>query len=79
LVNRGGDGRDQSRMTKLFGALLFGLIRVLVADLISQAALKFCAWLDAKIPGRWPRVILGGLMGLAAYFIFPVIMGIIGL
>ena len=64
-------------MARLFGELLFVLIRIFIADLIRQAVLKVCAWLDTKIPGRTTRIVLGGSLGLAAYFIFPIIISII--
>jgi hypothetical protein len=63
-------------MAKLIGEVLFGLVRVLIADLLKQAAVKVCAWLDTKIYGRTTRIVLGGLLGLAAYFIFPIILGL---
>ena len=64
-------------MAKVLGELLLVMVRILVVDLMGQAVVKFCAWLDTKVPGRTPRIILGGLLGLAAYFIFPIILGIL--
>ena len=63
-------------MAKLFVELLLWLIRILVVDLLGQAVVKFCAWLDTKITGRWPRLIIGGLLGLAAFLLFPIIFGL---
>ena len=63
-------------MAKLVGELFFGLVRILIADLLKQAAVKVCAWLDAKIQGRTTRLVLGGFLGIAAYFIFPIILGL---
>ena len=62
-------------MAKVLGELLLVMVRILVVDLMGQAVVKFCAWLDTKVPGRTPRIVLGGLLGLAAYFIFPIILG----
>ena len=64
-------------MAKLVVELLLWLIRVLVMDLLWQAVTKLCAWLDTKIAGRWPRLIVGGLLGLAAFFLFPIILGLL--
>jgi hypothetical protein len=64
-------------MAKLLVELLLWLIRVLVVDLLWQAAVKLCAWLDTKMTGRWPRLIVGGLLGLAAFFLFPIILGLL--
>ena len=66
-------------MAKLVGELLFGLVRILIEDCLKQTALKVCAWLDTKVHGRTTRFVLGGLLGLAAYFIFPIIMGLFAL
>ena len=66
-------------MTKFFEEMLFYLVRVIIFDLVSQAVFKFCVWLDMKIPGRWPKIIVGGLLGFAAYFIIPIVMGLLGL
>ena len=66
-------------MAKLFGELLFYLVRVIFIDLISAAVFKFFAWLDMQIPGRWPKIIFAGLMGLVAYFLIPILIGILGL
>ena len=63
-------------MDKLFGELFFGLVRILIADLLKQAAVNVCAWLDTKIHGRITRLIIGGVLGLAVYFAFPIIMGL---
>jgi hypothetical protein len=63
-------------MAKLVGELFFGLVRILIADLLKQAAVKVCAWLDTKIQGRTTRLVLGGFLGIAAYFIFPIILGL---
>jgi hypothetical protein len=35
-------------MDKLFGELLFGLVRVLVEEWLKEAGLKFSTWLDTK-------------------------------
>jgi hypothetical protein len=63
-------------MAKLVGELFFGLVRILIADLLKQAAVKVCAWLDTKVQGRTTRLVLGGFLGIAAYFIFPIILGL---
>jgi hypothetical protein len=65
-------------MAKLFGELVIYLIRVIIFDLISAAVFKFFVWLDMQIPGRWPKLIVGGLLGIVAYFAIPIIMGLLG-
>ena len=65
-------------MAKLLGELLLDLLRVLVGDLPRQAAVKVGAWLDKNIEGRRTKMIVGLLLGVAAYFLFPIILGILG-
>jgi hypothetical protein len=63
---------------ELFVEMVLWFVRVLVMDLLWQGVVKLCAWLDTKIPGRlWPRLIIGGLLGLAAFFLFPIILGLL--
>ena len=66
-------------MAKLLGELLFGLLRVLVGDLLKGVALRVGAWLDQNIRGRRVKIVVGLLLGVAAYFLFPIILGILGL
>jgi hypothetical protein len=66
-------------MAKLLGELLFDLFRVLVGDVVKQAAVKVGAWLDKNIRGRRTKIVVGLLLGLAAYFVFPIVLGILGL
>ena len=63
---------------ELFVDLVLWIVRVVVMDLLWQGAVKLCAWLDTKIAGRWPRLIVGGLLGIAAFFLFPIILGLFG-
>lgn len=66
-------------MAKLFGELLFYVIRVIVFDLIAAAVLKSFAWLAMQVPGRWPKFIVLFVLGIAAYFAAPIIMALLGL
>jgi hypothetical protein len=63
-------------MAKIVGELLFGLVRILVGDLLKQAAVKVGAWLDSRVHGRTTRLVLGLFLGVAAYFIYPIILGL---
>jgi hypothetical protein len=67
------------RMSNVIGELLVGLARTLIGDWLKQAAVRACAWLDTRVHGRIARFVLGGLLGIAAYFIFPIIMGLFSL
>ncbi|WP_407112293.1 hypothetical protein [Bradyrhizobium sp. LMG 9283] len=66
-------------MVAFFAELLFDLVRSLVGSWLREAAVAVCAWLDTKIHGRAARFVVGGLLGIAAYFLIPVIAGLLGL
>ena len=66
-------------MAKLLGELLFDLLRVLVGDLLKGLALRAGRWLDQNIQSRRVKIVVGLLLGVAAYFLFPIILGILGL
>ncbi|MDI3560263.1 hypothetical protein [Bradyrhizobium sp. Arg816] len=65
-------------MAAFLAELLFDLVGSLVGSWLRQAAAAVCAWLDTKIHGRAARFVVGGLLGLAAYFLVPVIAGLLG-
>jgi hypothetical protein len=63
-------------MADLIGKMLFGLIRILVEEWLKQIAIKVCARLETKVHGRMARFVLGGFLGLAAFFALPIILGL---
>jgi hypothetical protein len=66
-------------MANILGELLLSLIRTTVADWAYSLWIKLATWLDPKIKARWAKVAVGGFLGLAAYFLIPVVMGLLGL
>ena len=66
-------------MAKLFGELLFAMVRVFVQGLAYSLFLTVGAWLDTKIHGRRTKIVVGFLLGLAAYVLFPIFAGLSGL
>ncbi|MBB4367759.1 hypothetical protein GGD63_000528 [Bradyrhizobium sp. cir1] len=66
-------------MAALVAELLLDLVRSLIGDWLRQAAVAVCAWLDTRIRGRAARFVVGGLLGIAAYFLIPVVAGLLGL
>lgn len=66
-------------MAALVAELLFDLVRYLAASWLRQAAVAICEWLDTKIHGRAARFVVGGLLGIAVYFLIPVIASLVGL
>ena len=66
-------------MTNILGEILFALVRTIIAGWAYSLWIKLATWLDPKIKGHWAKVAVAGLLGLAAYFIIPVVMGLLGL
>lgn len=65
-------------MAAFVAELLFDLVGSLVGNWLKQAAVGVCAWLDTKIHGRAARLVVGGFLGLTAYFLIPVFAGLLG-
>ena len=40
--------------------------------------LRAGAWLDTKIGGRTTKVVIGMILGLAAYILIPIFVGLLG-
>jgi hypothetical protein len=66
-------------MANILGELLLSVIRTVIAGWAYSLWIKLATWLDPKIKGRWAKLAVGGLLGLAAFFIIPVVMGLLGL
>ncbi|MDI1265020.1 MAG: hypothetical protein PS018_17355 [bacterium] len=66
-------------MAGFIGELLFAIVRSVIADGAYALFVKVGAWLDTKIAGRTAKVIIGMLLGLAAFFLIPVFFGLLDL
>ena len=66
-------------MAAFLAELLLDLVRCLVGGWLRRAAVAICGWLDTMVHGRAARFVVGGLLGIAAYFLIPVIAGRLGL
>lgn len=66
-------------MAAFLAELLFDLVRALVGSWLREAAVAICAWLDTKIHSRTARLLVGLLLGAAAFFLIPAISGLLGL
>ena len=68
-------------MSKIIGELVVGLVRftvsILMSVILSEAFQKMGIWLDAKILGRRTKFLIAGLIGIAAYFLFPILTGLV--
>ena len=67
-------------MSKILGGVLFAIVRSIIDDLVisilKPIGLKFATWLDTKIQGQRTKVVVGGFLGLAAYFLLPIILSL---
>ena len=63
-------------MAKLIGELLFAMVGSLIKDWGNSLFLKVGAWLDTRIHGRTTRIVVGLLLGIAAYFLIPIVTGL---
>ncbi|WP_247821601.1 hypothetical protein [Bradyrhizobium sp. 187] len=66
-------------MANILGELLFALIRSIVAGWAYALWVKLATWLEPKIQRRWVKIAVGGLLGLAAFFMIPIVMALLGL
>jgi hypothetical protein len=62
-----------AQMAKLIGELPFAMVGSLIKDWGNSLLLKVGAWLDTRVHGRTTRIVIGLLLGLAAYGLFPII------
>ena len=65
-------------MASFVGEMIFGLVRFLFEDWLRQVAIRFCTWLDPMVQGRLAKLVIGGLLGLAAFFLAPALTGLLG-
>ena len=71
-------------MAKLLGELLFELlgafIRGAVRSFLEQTIIvRLGTWLDTKIHLRTVKIVLGLLLGVGAYFLIPIVLGLLSL
>ncbi len=70
-------------MANAIGQLLFAMVRAFIEgwanSFLSQIIQNVGAWLDTKIHGRTARIVVGMLLGLAAYLLFPIVAGLLSL
>jgi len=66
-------------MAKLIGELLFAMVGSLIKDWGNSLFLRVGAWLDTRVHGRTTRIVVGILLGIAAYFFIPIVIGLFSL
>lgn len=66
-------------MAAFVAELLFDLVRALVGSWLRESAFAISARLDTGIHSRTARIVVGLLLGAAAFFLIPAITGLMGL
>lgn len=66
-------------MAAFVAELLFDVVRALVGSWLREAAFAIGAWVDTQIQSRTARMVIGLLLGAAAFFLIPAIAGVLGL
>jgi hypothetical protein len=66
-------------MAGIIGDILIAIVRWLLADWAHALLIKAGTWLDAQMTGRTAKIVAGLSLGLAAYFLIPVLAGLLGL
>jgi hypothetical protein len=64
-------------MAKLVGELLLEMVGAFIRGWAYSLMLKVGTWLDTKIPGRKTKIAVGMLLGVAAYFLIPIVSGLL--
>ncbi|MBR0775350.1 hypothetical protein JQ625_10955 [Bradyrhizobium diazoefficiens] len=65
-------------MAAFLAELLFDFVGSLIGNWLRQVFVAVCGWLDTGIHGRAARLVVGGLLGVAAYFLIPIVIGLLG-
>jgi hypothetical protein len=60
-------------MAKFIGELLLEMVSAVIKGWAYSLMLRAGAWLDTKIPGRKTKIVVGMLLGVAAYFLIPIV------
>jgi len=71
--------RRPNAMAAFLAELLFDLVRAVVGSWLREAAFAVGAWVDTKIQSRRARLVIGLVLGAAAFFLIPFISGLLGL
>ena len=64
-------------MAKFIEELLLSMINALIRGWVNALFLKAATWLDTRVHGRAARIVVGLLLGLAAFFVFPIVSGLV--
>ena len=63
-------------MARLLGEVLFAVMGALMRGLVYSLWLKAATWLDPRVHGRIARIVVAVLLGLALFFLLPIVTGL---
>ena len=65
-------------MESVIKEVLRPIVRSFIEDRTRSLFVKAANWLDANVPGRTAKILIGMVLGLAAFFAIPVLTGLAG-
>lgn len=65
-------------MESIIEEFLRPIVRSFLSDQTHALFLKMANWLDANIAGRTAKIVIGMILGLAAFFSIPIVTGLLG-
>jgi hypothetical protein len=71
--------KRQIAMADVVVELVVGIMRAFIGRFAYALFLKMAAWLDPMVHGRTLRIVVGLLLGIGAYFLIPVMVGLLSL
>jgi hypothetical protein len=64
-------------MAGFFGELLIGIGRAFIGRWLYSLFVMLAAWLDPMVHTRALKIVVGLLLGVAAYFVIPLVIGLL--
>jgi len=65
-------------MESVIKEVLRPIVRSFIEDRTRSLFVKAANWLDANVPNRTAKILIGMVLGLAAFFAIPVLTGLAG-
>ena len=65
-------------MASIIEEFLRPIVRSFLSDQTHALFVRAASWLDANIAGRSTKIVIGMILGLAAFFSVPIVIGLLG-
>ena len=66
-------------MASIIEEFLRPIVRSFLSDQTHALFLRAANWLDTNIAGRTTKIVIGMILGLAAFFSVPIVTGLLGI